>query len=147
MYDVFEIACYFYDLDKSICSKKLQKLCWYAYSWYIAINNEQNDAKYDKLFNDSPEAWAHGPVFNDLYADFKYKNKTSIKTANKIKEDCIIRFLDSVYDTYGNFTGDELESISHQELPWQNARQGLKPYERSNNVISDDDIFEEYLER
>lgn len=50
--------------------------------------------------------------------------------------------IDSVYNAYGKFSGNELESITHSELPWQKARKDLEPYEASNEVISIDDMYD-----
>ena len=55
--------------------------------------------------------------------------------------------LNQVVEVYGNFNGNELESICHQEFPWINARNGLSKYEPSNELIKDKDIFMCYAER
>jgi uncharacterized phage-associated protein len=33
-----------------------------------------------------------------------------------------------------------LEKINHAEAPWQKARVGLKPWQNSSNIISEDDM-------
>ena len=45
-----------------------------------------------------------------------------------------------VWNTYGEFDGSQLESITHQETPWQNARGNLDEYQRCTNKISIDDM-------
>ena len=55
--------------------------------------------------------------------------------------------MDKVYETYGNYTGDELEELTHAELPWQNARKGCSPSEYSRNPISMKDMRDYYGER
>ena len=43
---------------------KLQKLCYYAYGWWLSA--------YDNPLTDKgPEVWKYGPVFSDLYDDLK----------------------------------------------------------------------------
>ena len=44
-------------------------------------------------------------------------------------------------------TGDGLEAQTHEETPWLNARVGLKPWQSSQNIINDKDIFMEYANR
>lgn len=57
MYSIFQVAKWFLDKDLNMSAKKLQKLCWYAYSWYIALNNEPNDSTLNSLIDDKAEAW------------------------------------------------------------------------------------------
>lgn len=148
MNSIFEIAKWFLDKDRTMSNKKLQKLCWYAYSWYIALNHDPEVESNEFLFIDSlPEAWVHGPVFNELYADYKHGKYSTTFSAQNIESIEIVSFLENVWEVYGNNTGDELESISHQELPWINARKDKKPFEACRNKISIPDILTEYLPR
>lgn len=151
-YSIFDIAKWFLSKN-SMSHKKLQKLCWYAYSWFIALNYNPEDGEdgdiENILFSDAlPEAWVHGPVFNSLYSDYKYENyyKTDSCSIDNFDQE-IIKFLDDVWEVYGENTGDELEMISHQELPWINARNGVAAFEASRNKIDLTDIFIEYLPR
>lgn len=148
MYSVFQVAKWFLNKDKYITNKKLQKLCWYAYSWYIALNYDPEDNKeLAFLINEKAEAWVHGPVFKILYEDIKYNNSQQIYSSNDITAKDDISFLNQVYDVYGNNSGYELENFTHQELPWINARVGYKPYEACHKIIKDEDILTEYLPR
>ena len=49
--------------------------------------------------------------------------------------------LNQVYSEYGHYTDIELESLIHQSTPWQNARQGLKPLDRSTHTFNDQDLL------
>lgn len=148
MYNIFDVANWFI-AKGGISPKKLQKLVYYAYAWYIVFMNDSSNYINNRLFNDRPEAWIHGPVFPNLYR--KYKEYGS----DPIDEDvCVINFntetedvLNQVWDVYGDFNGNELESISHQELPWINARGDCFMYQASDNFISDEDIFICYSQR
>lgn len=55
--------------------------------------------------------------------------------------------IDEVIEVYGNFDGNQLETLSHNEQPWQEARLGLEPLESSHNIISTKTIFRFYAER
>lgn len=48
---------------------------------------------------------------------------------------------------YGQYNGNQLESITHQETPWINARSAFSLLERCRNEISDKEIFGCYVER
>lgn len=148
MYNIFDVADWFI-AKGGISPKKLQKLVYYAYAWYIVFMNDGSNSINNRLVNDRPEAWIHGPVFPNLYR--KYKEYGS----DPIDEDvCVINFntetedvFNQVWDVYGDFNGNELESISHQESPWINARGGCFMYQASTNIISDEDIFICYSQR
>ena len=143
---VFDIANFF--LSKScLTQKKLQKLVYYAYAWYIALNNENINEIDNVLFNEQPEAWIHGPVFPSLYdryKDYNWREIEKIKNDNtKINKD-LEAFLNEVWRKFGKFTADELEYMTHQEEPWAKARKNINIDERSNEKISSQDIFKYY---
>lgn len=89
----------------------------------------------------------HGPVFKELYIDYKHFNYEKTFASKSINNSEDVAFLEQVYEVYGKCNGYELESISHQELPWINARKGYSLTEACSNVINDKDIFTEYLQR
>ena len=85
-------------------------------------------ATYNKpLFKNDFEARVHGPVIPAIYRFFRrYQYKPITDSA---------------------FT---LESRTHREAPWMNARQGLPEDERSTNIIKKDDIrdyFKQFFEK
>lgn len=144
---VFDVANFFRSKEK-MSHKKLQKLVYYAYSWYVALYNEDKDNIKNKLFDDCHfEAWVHGPVCPELYYHFsdnygfvdKYHGRLNQNITGEIK-----RFLESIYKTFGKYTGDQLEVMTHRELPWQNARDNLPAYEPSNKTILESDMFKYY---
>jgi uncharacterized phage-associated protein len=127
------VAKYFYNKNNDLTEKQLQKLTYYAYAWYLTIYNE-------RLFEESPQAWLHGPVFMSLYKDIQ--NDKLIETDTEcIKNDAKIKkILEIIYKIYGKYSGYKLELLTHSEDPWKNARKGLSPTEKSRNIISDEDI-------
>lgn len=145
---LYSVAKWFLDKEE-MSNKKLQKLCWYAYSWYIALSyNPEDKNEFEYLFiDDTPEAWVHGPVFPDLYTDYKHNKYSKTKLSAEITSIETLTFLENVWEVYGKNTGDELESITHQELPWINAREGKAPFDACKNKISVAHILEEYLPR
>jgi uncharacterized phage-associated protein len=116
----------------SMTHKKLQKLCYYAQAWSLALYGE-------KLFNEYFEAWVHGPVCPDLYKVYKVHGWNEIPKEGSLPS-CIntghMQFLQDVYNSYSEFSGDELEILTNMEKPWLDARAGLEEWEPSLNRIN-----------
>lgn len=132
MENVHDIAKWFLSKD-SMTHKKVQKLCYYAQAWYCAL--------YDgaPLFPDEVQAWVHGPVVPALYpiyADYKWSPiPREDFDASKLSPKALA-VLEAVYNTYGDFSGDQLEELTHSEYPWKHARGDLNAWETSTNPIS-----------
>lgn len=132
------IGQYFLSKNPELTDIQIQKLVYYAYSWYMVKNNGK------KLFEENPQAWIHGPVFRTLFDSMKnYKKFSQTNEVESIDKD-VTDFLDVIYNIYGKYSGNELEKLTHSELPWIKARNGLKSYEFSQNIISDEDILKCY---
>lgn len=127
--------------------KKLQKILYYAYSWGLVFFNEDVKNLKNVLFNAEFEAWVHGPVIREVYSEFAHYGYEDIEkrndTSGKLPED-VEDLLNQVLGAYGDFNGNELESITHSELPWIEARKGLRPMDSSSVVIKKESIFEYY---
>ena len=130
-YSVFEIANWFLTKE-TMTHKKLQKLCYYAQAWCYTLKGY-------RLMDTVFEAWVHGPVSPALYDKFKCFSFSSIKLAGdytpRIASDDI-ELRESVWETYGDHTGNALEALTHSEPPWIEARAGYAPNERCNVPIS-----------
>ena len=139
--DVFVMAEAFLEIE-SMTHKKLQKLCYYAKAWYLAL--------YDKnIIRDNFEAWVHGAVQPELYQRYKAYGFNYISNSDlysKTIPEEFMSFAKEIYAAYGDLNGDELEKINHSEPPWINARKGYKPWENCNNVILEDDMKWYYRE-
>lgn len=136
---ISSVAKTFLNID-SMTPKKLQKLCYYAYSWYLTFYENE------RLFDDEFEAWIHGPVNPGLYREYRKYGFNEIPKEETIPEDIsgrphIVEFIEHIYQTYGHLDGDQLEWLTHQEAPWVEARGNLKPYEPSNEELKDDVIL------
>ena len=127
---------------KAITNKKLQKLLYYAQAWSLVLNNK-------KLFNEKIEAWVHGPAVRDVYVEYKkfgfgpITKSVSNSEVAKISDNAR-NFLDQVWSVYGKRDAAYLEYLSHSEMPWQKAREGLEPHIGSANEISLRDMKEFY---
>lgn len=133
--DIYDLANAFLSIE-SMTHKKLQKLCYYAKAWYLAINDEN-------LVKEQFEAWIHGAVQPTLYQKYRSYGFQLIPmfpgSIETLPEE-FLSFSREVYRAYGDLTGDDLERLNHQEAPWVNARGGLQPWQSSNTVISEEDM-------
>lgn len=130
MKNVLDVANWFLNKD-SMTHKKVQKLCYYSQAWHLALLDEP-------LFADEIQAWIHGPVIPTLYPHYAAYRWLDIPQVND-KPDFDERtnnLLEAVFVTYGEFTGDQLERLTHSEQPWQEARGNLQPFEPCENPIS-----------
>lgn len=145
----------------AMSSKKLNKLVYYAYAWFLVLMNAPEDTTEDspypnRLFdpqgndgNNAIQAWVHGPTIPYLWEKYKAHGVLPIPQKEGNDAECFdsdtLDVLQQVWDVYGKYNGNELESIARQESPWQKARQGLEPYEAGTQPISDDNILAYYV--
>lgn len=141
----------FYLSRESMTPKKLQKLIYYAYAWTLTLLNDDENHLETKLFPERIEAWVHGPVCPQMYYNFKEYGWNPIpqKTSVDIEQFSpdVLDVLEQVWDVYGGFNGNELESISHQEEPWLIARKGYNANQPSNEELDDKIIYHYYNQR
>ena len=121
---------------EDITPMALQKLLYYAQAFYHALFGED-------LFLDDCQAWAYGPVFPDVYYRYKEYGFNPIdKPTEYLQEDFDelttkeISLLDAIIDSFGGYSGTVLRDITHNELPWLEARGSLLPSDRSITIIN-----------
>jgi uncharacterized phage-associated protein len=126
---------------------KLQKLCYLAHGWHLALENKP-------LFDDSIEAWTYGPVIPSIYHEFKNFGKEPITRLGStayvdfggtppIKSDCkTVQILNRVWDVYKKFTAIQLSALTHQpDSPWSQT------YLKNKNIGSliENGLIKEYF--
>ena len=135
--ELLAVIAYIFSALHEVTPLTLQKLLYYIQGNYVAI--------YDKPLFDAPcEAWVHGPVYRNVYnlfRDFKYNpidddrfvplKESALPLTPEAKE-----VVDRVLDTFGMYSGKVLESITHKETPWLDARKGFLLEETSHAEIS-----------
>ncbi len=111
-----------------VSNKKLQKLAYYVYAWYMTLYGE-------KIANIEFEAWEHGPVCRKLYNKYRCYGWNIIPPYKGfvLADDEKIKFIQGVLNVYGRYSADELEKMTHDESPWIEARKTSM----MNTVISD----------
>ena len=136
--DIKDVADWFL-LKENMSNKKIQKLCYYAEAWSLALL-DQDIAK-----NSDFEAWVHGPVSKVLYDEFKEFGWRELTITNpavvknrleRIFANEQFDVLESVWDTYGEYSADQLETLTHNEEPWLEQRKGLGKFQSSTRKIS-----------
>jgi len=116
--DIFDLANAFLSIS-SMTHKKLQKMCYYAKAWYLALNDIN-------LIEENFEAWVHGAVQPELYQKYKVYGFGYIPLCTdtqSIPEE-FISFAKEIFDSYGDLDGDELEQLNHTEMPWIKQEEG-----------------------
>ena len=147
--DAILIAYYFVKKNeqdkKGLDNKKLQKLLYYSQAWSVVLNRKP-------IFPNKIEAWIHGPAIPEVWRVFKEFNFSSPHP--EITEEqfhCLDnndkKILDEVWTIYGRFDGNYLETLSHNELPWQKAREGFSASESSQNEITLDMMNDFYSQK
>lgn len=119
---------------------KLHKLLYYCQAWSLAFGR-------GRLFPSHFQAWVHGPVSREIYDRFvRSKALYSAVTLEDIRAgfnplalpDDERSIINSVLEVYAPLTGDQLEEMTHREDPWIEARRGVPPSARTENVISEE---------
>ena len=133
MAQILDVAQFIYDELGWVDAWRLEKLTYYADSWFAAWYGEP-------LFKESFEAWVDGPVAPVLYR--ANKGRLSATSRDLPGGDGAALFprektaISSVLNFYGAWTKEQLIEQTHQEEPWLEAREGLGKHARSNNAIS-----------
>lgn len=128
---------------------KLQKLLYYCQAWNLAFFNTP-------LFNGKFQAWVHGPVARRIYDRFSMEKslysqvgEADIRSAFNIKNipDADKTHIDNVLEVYARYSGTQLEIMTHQEAPWQEARENVRPSERCEEEIKEESMRKYYAAR
>lgn len=150
VYSIDDVSNYF--LAKTeMTPKKLQKILYFAYSWYLAFMNESKDKLNIRLFDSRFEAWIHGPVCPKIYSKYKLRMNLIEKFNGNVVEFIggSREILEAIWEVYGKYTDKELESITKQHSPWIKTRERAKcsDFGWCCEVIPDEFIFEYYFSK
>lgn len=136
------VAQKFFSNSDEISVLKLQKLLYYIDAWHLVFFDRP-------IINAEFEAWAHGPCIRSLFERFKHQEHLGLYDPIKKEhlhngEDVFSKYIhketdehiNGVLDSYGDLSGIELEILTHEEKPWQQARGSAGPFEKCNTIIS-----------
>lgn len=129
---------------------KLQKLCFYAYGWWLAWDSKP-------IMTEGPEVWKYGPVFSSLYNALAHFGRERIfciqknnpfNDAPKIHKDDkkTQNLVNWIWHRYGNLSGFDLSTMTHEKgTPWHTE------VERMNYLVPEhykipNEIIKHYFE-
>jgi uncharacterized phage-associated protein len=136
---VFDVAAYILSKLGAMSAMKLQKLVYYSQAWSLIWEDQC-------LFNNRIEAWANSPVVPDLYSQHLNQFKVSeivLGDPERLTE-TQTETIDKVLEFYGDKSPQWLSDLTHQEIPWLEARRGLASGQRGNQEITQAAMAEYY---
>ena len=110
----------------------LQKSLYYVQGFYYAFNDKF-------LFEEDCQAWAHGPVYPEVY--FKYKHfkfdpiESKIEVSDTIFTSSELIIIENVVKHFCCYSGKVLEKFTHSEYPWLETRGEIPELESSTEII------------
>lgn len=141
----------------TITPMKLQKILYYVQAWYLV--------KYDKelLFEELPQAWVNGPVYRSVYNQYKdtfYRSTPLIlkeikevgkdeKILERYKNDLNLEeeqvdIINIILKHYSPLDESKLVLMTHADSPWNIAREGYGEFDRCEEVITAESMFDCY---
>jgi uncharacterized phage-associated protein len=119
---------------------KLQKLAYYSQAWSLVWEGKP-------LFEEDFQAWANGPVSQELYSKHKGlyvldKDFLSEFSSHEFSgED--LHTIKVVLKFYGDKAPFYLSELTHRERPWKDAR-GETPMGESSTAVISKDVMQDY---
>lgn len=103
--------------DEPITHMKLQKLCYYAQAYHLALLQTP-------LFREPLHAWDYGPVVRELWDRYRYRRE-ALPAPEGFNPELIPaeqrEVMDAVFERYRGIHALELSRQTHQEDPWREA--------------------------
>jgi uncharacterized phage-associated protein len=130
MANIINVAKYLLNLaadgNNKVNPLKLQKLLYYCEGWTLAITDKELFPK------ENFQAWVHGPVnvrtyheFNNsygMYDPIEAPEHACLDASVTVEQKAII---ERVFEVYNQYSGSQLEEMTHAESPWLEARGNL----------------------
>ena len=112
---------------------KINKLTYFALVWFGVLYKK-------KLFDENPEAYKYGPVFQSLREEWGMCSNNPISNQD-LKYDCedlddnISDFLDRIIKKYGKMSAFELVDKSHDDV-WLSAKNSISNEMSWENIVN-----------
>ncbi len=145
-----EMARYVLATVGAMSQLKLQKLLYYIDAWHLAFFDQP-------LFEESFEAWLHGPVLRSVWGEYRdvsvLYNEIAPSSDNIINElagKLSVEQLEVISDVlaeYGDKTAYHLECLTHAEAPWIEARKCVPEGAASTAAINKETTMHFYQAR
>lgn len=111
----------------NISEMKMHKMMYFSQREALIVTD-------NPLFNSEFEAWRYGPVLTEVRSQYLsgllFRNDYGTLSEDDKK------LVSDVYERYSKFSAWDLSTLSHSELSWKQAREGLRPEEQCNNKMS-----------
>ncbi|MGH3648239.1 MAG: Panacea domain-containing protein [Micromonosporaceae bacterium] len=114
---VHDVAAVLRERLPGVGTKKLHQLLYYCQGHHLATFNKP-------LFAETISAWDMGPVVGTLWRQEK-SGEEAAATAQLTEAQ--LNTVGYVLSRYGALTGNDLEHLTHSELPWQLADRSRRP--------------------
>ena len=119
--------------DESVSNLKLQKLCYYAQGFCLAVHGRP-------LFDEEIVAWQHGPVIRELWNAYRANGARGIEKPESWDFSLFSpgdrEVMDDVYEAFGQFSAWKLRDMSHEEPPWKETPvNGVITHDRMKNYF------------
>ena len=143
---MIRIIAYIFEKLEEVTPLMLQKLLYFIQGVYSALYGRP-------IFEEDCRAWVHGPVYPEVYElfrDFKYNpiddaRFALLEGAGDALADDEKRVIDLVVNTFGMYSGNLFEKISHNETPWIEARKGYGDSIPSSELLPKERIMKYYI--
>lgn len=124
---------------------KIQKLVYLAHGWWLAFDDVP-------ILSESPQVWAHGPVFKSLYHILKVYGRDCICTVQKdnplvdapridATDKQALSLVDWVWKQYNDWSAYKLSDFTHQKgSPWQTIAEENNYQVPTDTIISPERI-------
>ena len=135
---VVDVAQYMIDAYKKVSGDeldelKLHKLLYFAQREALAIAGTP-------LFKEPFFGWKFGPVCRKVRSNYSPDSHSMASDDIRPLSAQSKYLIDNIIAQYGEYASWKLSELSHKEISWRNARQGLSPDQNGNRQLSLDDI-------
>lgn len=126
------VAQYLLSQCQDITALALQKALYYIQGFYYAFYGEF-------LFPEDCHAWAHGPVYREIYYRYRNYSFDLVESVDKFDSTVFPSGEVAIYDSVINYiccySGRVLERFTHSETPWLTTRGDLPANVPSDRII------------
>ena len=144
-----DVAKYLLERKGTLTGYQLQKLLYYCQAWSLVVEGRP-------LFPEEVRAFRHGPTVTSVF--MQHRGKRHVRSADISGSSAALSaddkaLADAVLRAYDGLSGDQLESLSHEEEPWREcfnqctsvsssaviARESMRSYYARLLVASEDE--------
>lgn len=144
---MLRVIAYLFEKLEEVTPLMLQKLLYFIQGIYSALYGKP-------IFAEDCRAWAHGPVYPEVYnlfRDFKFNPVDDARFALLEGTEAALtenekRVIDLVASTLGMYGAKTLEKITHNENPWLEARKEYGDAVPSGEILKKERIMKYYIE-